>query len=195
MVTKHYREQVNILLAKAATAKQRVKEEKQALSAAQENLEAAEQASSILQQVAQNIQQQAHQQIASVVTRCLQAVFAEEAYRFHIEFERKRGRTEARLAFFDGENELHPRSATGGGVLDVASFALRLASLMLARPRMSRILILDEPFRNLHSPIFRERVRVMLESLAEELGFQFIMATGIDDLHTGKVIVIKELEQ
>ncbi|MCH8068353.1 MAG: ATPase, partial [Candidatus Marinimicrobia bacterium] len=73
------------------------------------------------QQVAQNIQQQAHDQIAGVVTRCLQAVF-DDSYEFHIDFERKRGRTEAQLYFSRNGNRLDPMSASGGGCVDLASF-------------------------------------------------------------------------
>src|ERR1700748_1657063 len=58
-------------------------------------------AQEILQHLAQAVQQQAHQKIAEVVTSCFEAVF-DDPYSFHIEFERKRGKTEARLKFKRG---------------------------------------------------------------------------------------------
>jgi hypothetical protein len=52
---------------------------------------------------------------------------------------------------------------------------------------------MDEPFKNVHGSIYRERVGLMLESLAEEMDFQFIMSTGIEDFHIGKVINLENL--
>ena len=143
-------------------------------------------AQELAQGVAQAVQQQAHDQIARVVSRCLETVF-EEPYEFHIHFERKRGRTEARLVFERDEIEVDPMTASGGGVVDVASFALRLSCLVLNKPPLRRLLILDEPFRFL-SEGYRLRIREMMMSLAKEMKTQFIMVTHIHELRTGTVI-------
>lgn len=143
---------------------------------------------SILQNIAQNVQQQAHKQIASVVTRCLRAVF-EKPYRFRITFERKRGRTEAKLTFVRDKLELEPLDGCGGGVVDVAAFALRLACLMLRRPKGRRLLVLDEAFRFLSErKDYRVRVRDLLEALAEEMGVQMILVTHDPALEVGKIV-------
>lgn len=193
MSLKRYRKILNRLKAKLSHAKERVKDERLAVIAAEDNLTRINEAQVIVQQVAQSVQQQAHKRIASVVTRCLEIVFGEDAYEFKIHFERKRGRTEARLVFVRDDHELDPRSGSGGGVIDVAAFALRLAALLLSKPSPRRILVMDEPFKFVHSTVYRERVRLMLETLAEEMDFQFIMSTGIEDYHIGKVINLENV--
>ena len=142
----------------------------------------------LAQIVAQSVQQRAHSMIAKVVTQCLETIF-DEPYRFEIVFERKRGKTEARLVFERDGMEIDPMTSSGGGVLDVASFALRLAAITLTKPHSRRIIIMDEPFRFV-SAGFRPRIKDMLESLAEEYGFQFIMVTHIKELICGRNIAL-----
>ena len=144
-------------------------------------------AQDILQIVAEKIQTEAHQQIASVVTRCLEAVFEDEGYEFRIVFERKRGKTEARLVFLKEGHEESPRDASCGGIVDVASFALRLACLMLAKPAKRRFLAMDEPFKHLSSE-YRPRMRELLDTLCREIGMQMLICTHADELKTGKVV-------
>lgn len=145
-------------------------------------------AQEIIQAVAQTIQNQAHERIAHVVSKCLAAVF-DEPYTFEIGFERKRGRTEAKLILSrDGLELGNPMDAAGGGVIDVAAFALRLSCLLLSKPARRRLLVLDEPFKFVHPPERRPLLVAMLELLADEFNVQFLIVTGIDELKCGKVI-------
>jgi DNA repair exonuclease SbcCD ATPase subunit len=143
-------------------------------------------AQEFLQRVAQSVQETAHEQIAGIVSRCLAAVF-DDPYEFRILFERKRGKTEARLVFIREGHEVDPMTAAGGGVVDVAAFALKLACLLLTTPRPRKLLVLDEPFKHL-SVEQTERVSEMLETLATDLGVQFIVVTHNKMLQAGKVI-------
>ena len=70
----------------------------------------------------------------------------------------------------------------------MASFALRVACLILSQPERRRLLILDEPFKFVHPPERRPRLVAMLEMLANEFGVQVIMITGIDELRCGAVL-------
>lgn len=182
------RKKLNAKLSQYETAKANVKSEREALVRAKENLAAVEQAQQILQTVAATVQQHAHAQIASLVTRCLQSVF-EEPYEFVIHFHRKRGKTEAEFGFKRGKYEVDA-DAVGGGVIDVASFALRLACLMLTRPQARKLVLLDEPFKFVHGAGNRARAAELLQVLAKETGFQFIIATGLDWLQVGKVVEV-----
>jgi ABC-type molybdenum transport system ATPase subunit/photorepair protein PhrA len=74
-----------------------------------------------------------------------------------------------------------------GGVVDVASFVLRLSCLMLSKPPLRRLIVLDEPFKFV-SVEYRDNVRAMLEKLAKDFKIQFIMVTHIEELITGKVV-------
>jgi len=161
-------------------------QEQDALIAAEDLVVDCEEAQKIAQLVAQTVQQQAHARLAKVVSQCLSTVF-DEPYEFKMIFEQKRGRTECRLVFVRNGLEVDPMSAAGGGVVDVASFALRLSCILLAKPPVRRLLVMDEPFKFL-SEEYRGRIRTMLEQLSEELGVQFLMVTHIDQLKTGTVV-------
>lgn len=146
----------------------------------------AQKAQEVLQLLAQAVQQKAHQRICHVVSSCLSAVFS-DPYEFHIEFERKRGRTEASLKFRRRGLEVDPLTASGGGVVDVAAFALRIACLVMQRPRLSRVLVLDEPFRFV-SAQYQEGVREMLEQISQEMKVQIVMVTHESNLATGTIV-------
>lgn len=146
------------------------------------------QAQSIAQAIAQSIQQRAHDQIAGVVSSCLKSVFGPE-YGFKIYFEQKRNRTEARLVLIKGDMEINdPLESDSGGVVEVAAFALRIACITLSKPKVRRVLILDEPFKSVHSPEYRDKVRQMLEKLSYEFDMQIIMVTGVEEYKTGTVV-------
>lgn len=185
------RRKANELLAEYRHAEQSAADESAALEAASVRVQAAEQAQRILQEIAQTVQQSAHTRIASVVTRCLQAVFGDDAYSLKIDFRQSRGKTEAVLLFCRDGHEIDPTEASGGGCIDVASLALRISCLILSQPQRRRVLILDEPFRFLskeHTP----KIREMLLTLAKELKVQFVLVTHDVGLQAGTVIEIGE---
>lgn len=186
MILVKIRKQVNDLLREKQHAERRFQEERAALQEAKEHYQAATEAQTIIQTAAQEVQQRVHDRIASVVSRCLSAVF-DEPYSFRITFERKRGRTEARLSFVRDGREYEPTTASGGGVIDVASVALRLCCLLLSRPRKRMLLCLDEPMRMLDTER-QPRMAELLLVLAEELQCQFIIVTHSESFQIGKVI-------
>lgn len=167
-------------------AKVRVEEERSALEAAETAVVDAKQAQDILQHLVQGLQRKVHAKIANVVSSCLAAVF-DAPYEFEIRFDRKRGRTEAVLLFTRDGLEVDPLTASGGGMVDVAAFALRVACLVMHRPSLSRILVLDEPFRFV-SAAYQDNVRTMLEELASEMGLQILMVTHNKNMATGKIV-------
>lgn len=162
-------------------------EEESRLQEAKQELLDAEEAQRIVQAAAQHAQQQAHDRLAGVVTRCLKSVFGEDGYEFKIEFDRKRGKTEARLYFTRDGHEIDPLSASGGGVVDVASMALRVACLMMAKPALRKLLVLDEPCKHL-SEQYRPAVRELIQTLSEEAGIQFVIVTHDPEFQIGEVV-------
>ena len=180
------RSKLNDHLADFRASRQTVKTESICLLELEDKLSFAQDAQNILQHVAQAVQQEAHDRIAGVVSKCLETVF-DEPYEFKIVFDRKRGKTEAKLLFSRNGMDVDPLTASGGGVVDVAAFALRLACLVLTRPPTRRIIVADEPFRFV-SAEYRGRVRRLLETLSEEMKVQFVMVTHIDALKCGKVV-------
>ena len=185
------KQKLNRLLIQYTAAKEAVVQERRALWQAKEHAAAVLEAQQLCQQVAEAVQVSAHKQIASVVTRCLQAIFQEEAYEFQIDFSRKRGKTEAKLAFTRMGQIFDPISASGGGMVDVASFALRLACLVLTRPTRRRLLVLDEPFRFVNGKEYQDRVGSLLTALAKEMQVQFVIVSDDEWLKIGKVVELE----
>lgn len=151
--------------------------------ALQTRLISVEEAQQILQLVAQETQKNIVVHISDIVTTALDAVFESDAYEFRIDFVQKRGRTEAELYFERDGNRCDPLTASGGGAVDVAAFALRVAlwSLVNHGSRISNTIVLDEPFRFLSREL-QGRAGEMLKMLSQKLGIQFIFVTHVQDL-------------
>ena len=146
----------------------------------------AETVQGIIQSMCLSIQKDMHEKVANVVTKCLQAVF-DRPYEFRIEFEKKRGNTEARFVFHRDGNDYDPLTECGGGVLDVAVVGLRLAKLLMSHPKPRNVLFMDEPFRHLdkNAP---ERVTRLITELSKEFGIQIVQITHNPLLEAGKGI-------
>lgn len=183
-----YRAEVDAAVAEYKLAKRLVAEELKHLANANQKLQDAEQAREVLQTLARMVEEKAHAQIATVVTHAIRAGGWD--YDFKIVFEEKRGKTEARAVFVRNGHELDPVTAAGHGPLDVAALALRLVSIMLSMPQKRRLLILDEPLKNVHGEEHRQKVAALVQALARDLQFQLVVATGLDWLQVGKVIPI-----
>lgn len=167
-----------------------VKRERKLAHQYQEELDTAIKAQAILQEVAKSIQEQVHDRISSIVSRCLAVVYGDDAYQFQIRFDRKRGKTEAKLTFVRDGLEVEPLHAAGGGTVDVAAFALRIACLTIHQPQLRSCIVLDEPFRFVDQEK-RENLKLLLETLSKELGLQIVMVTHAQELQTGKVVELQ----
>lgn len=184
------RRRTDAKLSELNTARVILKREREALVSAEAAQADAEEAQKVAQVVAQGVQQQAQDRIAGIVTRCLAAVFP-NPYKFRIRFEQKRGQTEASLEFVRDDVAVDPLEASGGGMVDVAAFALRLSCILLSRPPVRRVMTLDEPFKFV-SKDHRPKLRALITSLSKELNMQFIFVTHIPELETGKVIDLSD---
>lgn len=132
----------------------------------------------VIQTVAQQTQEQLRFHIESIVSKALAAVFA-EPYGFVVEFETKRGQTEAKFWFERDGERVSPIDATGGGAVDIAAFALRVTMWSMGKTRPT--IILDEPFRFVSRDL-QTKAGAMMKMLSEDLGLQFIMVTHNTDL-------------
>jgi DNA repair exonuclease SbcCD ATPase subunit len=183
-----HRKYLNRLLAEQGMIRRTAKAQKKSLKTARKYLQACEEAQNVSQEVARAVQERTHERIAGVVTRCLHAVFP-NPYDFKIVFESKRGKTDARMVFMRDGKEFYPDDGVGGSVLDVASFALRLACLGLQKPKRRKVVFIDEGFRGISDiQENKDRLREMLVALAEELNFQIIQVTHDEGLKAGKII-------
>jgi DNA repair exonuclease SbcCD ATPase subunit len=118
----------------------------------------------------------------------------DRSYDFEIRFNRKRGKSNAELIILkDGQALMNPLHESGFGVLDVASFALRVASLVLSKRKLRKLLVLDEPFKHVNRRHYGS-LKTLIETLATELEIQFIIVTHISSLELGKVVYIGDAD-
>jgi ABC-type transporter Mla maintaining outer membrane lipid asymmetry ATPase subunit MlaF len=139
-----------------------------------------EQAREIIKEVALQTQQQLQVHISDLSSLALDAVY-DEPYELAVEFVQRRNKTECDLYFMRDEERYDPIDDTGGGVVNVASFALRLASWNMQKPKSNNVLVLDEPFGNV-SPDLLPRVSQMLQTISKQLNVQIIMISHSEDI-------------
>lgn len=135
-----------------------------------------EEAQLIIQTVSQETQNQISDYISDLVTSALEAVF-DNNYKLKLVFVQRRGQTEADLKFVRDGHEIDPMDASGGGVVNVGSFALRPALWSLTKSSRN-VLLVDEPIHFLHNKEAQGRFAELLSSMSEELELQIIMITG-----------------
>jgi DNA repair exonuclease SbcCD ATPase subunit len=140
-----------------------------------------EQAIAIIREVGLSTQQQLQYHISSIVTLALDAVLQHDTYEFKVEFLQRRNKMECDLYFERAGNKVDPLTASGGGAVDVAAFALRIASWSMRKPHTRAVIVLDEPFRFL-SVDYQPYASMMIKELSERLGIQFIIVTHEKEL-------------
>jgi DNA repair exonuclease SbcCD ATPase subunit len=143
-----------------------------------ESLHNLEKAQIFLQNVAKETQEQLKFHINDIVNLALSTCFPNE-YEFSVDFQIKRGKTEASLSFIKNGNVVDPMEASGGGVVDLASFALRVSAWSISKTRNT--IILDEPFRFLSKDLIPYAGEI-LKKLSKHLKLQIIMVTHIKEI-------------
>jgi DNA repair exonuclease SbcCD ATPase subunit len=133
-----------------------------------------EQAREIIRTVGMATQKSLEYHISDITSLALEAVF-NDPYELKVDFVQRRNKTECDLMFVRDENEIDPLTASGVGAVDVASFALRVASWSMARPRTRNVMILDEPFKHLKGKDANQRVLDMMNEISKKLNIQMIM--------------------
>jgi len=134
-----------------------------------------ERALEIVKQVGLLTQKQLEYHLAEQVSLAMEAVF-DNPYKLRVNFQEKRGRTEAEILFVKGDMEFPPLGNAGGGTIDVASLALRIAYWSMRRDKKIRpLLLLDEPFSQLKGEVANRRALAIIQEISHKLGLQIIM--------------------
>jgi ABC-type glutathione transport system ATPase component len=131
----------------------------------------------IFQEIAREIQETLVFHVTEISNLALSTVF-EDSYELSIEFEIARNRSEAQIRLKQGKEgvPINPMDSTGGGVVDVLSFGLRVSLWTLQTNPSAPVLIFDEPFKflsNDHKPLMSQ----VIKQVAEKLGLQIIAVT------------------
>lgn len=108
-----------------------------------------EQAGQLLRLLGARQRDTLQQMVEPLCTSALQDIFGPEA-EFKLEFSQtSSGRYKASIRTRAGEFLGPPAATDGGSVCEILSVVLRIAFLMMHHPRLSPVLVLDEPLGNL----------------------------------------------
>lgn len=134
-----------------------------------------EKAQAFIQEVAKKTQEQLKYHIEDVVQLAIDSIFPNE-YQFSIEFDIKYGKTSCFLIFKSNGYEIDILKAAGGGVVDIASLALRIAVWSIGRT--DNVLILDEPIARIQPADLQASAWGVIKELSHRLGLQFIIISN-----------------
>jgi DNA repair exonuclease SbcCD ATPase subunit len=154
-----------------------------------------EQAQIIIQEVGKQTQEQVRYHIEDIVSLAIDSIFPNQ-YNFIIDFDIKRNKTEAEIYFIDRKTgcKIKPMDAMGGGIVDISSFALRVALWSLKTGKKNNTIILDEPMRFLSKDL-QPKGAEMIKKLSEKLNIQFIIVTHNSEIveYSDKVFEVKKI--
>ena len=129
--------------------------------------------------------------LSNIVTKALRTTFPEKNVSFKVEFVERRNVSECDMWIEEDGHRYSLLESRGFGMTDIASFALRVAYILLSDS--DNVLIIDEPFRNL-SEDKHEYASQMIKELSKELFIQFIISTHVLSLkeHSDKSFFVKQ---
>jgi DNA repair exonuclease SbcCD ATPase subunit len=133
----------------------------------------------LFQKASEMTQKQLEFHISGLVSTALAAVW-DDPYEFKVEFVQRRGKTEADLWLIRNGSKIKPIDASGGGVVDILSIALRMAFWSLTKENRP-LLILDEPFKHLSNDL-QDKAANMLKLISTKLKLQILMISHISKL-------------
>jgi DNA repair exonuclease SbcCD ATPase subunit len=145
------------------------------LQALSKSLVLHEKAKEVIREVGIKTQQQLVYHISDITSLALDTIF-DDPYSLEVEFVQRRNKNECDLLFVRNGERIDPLSASGGGAVDVASFALRIASWSMQMPHSRNTIILDEPLKFL-SMDHQEQASQMIKEISKRLNIQFIIIT------------------
>ncbi len=139
------------------------------------NLIRHERALEIVKQVGLETQRQLEYHLSEQVSLAMEAIF-DDPYQLRLDFQEKRGKTEVDILFTRRDLEFPPLGSAGGGTIDVASLALRIAYWSMRQDKKVRpLLLLDEPFSQLKGVEANRRALAIVNEISHRLGMQIIM--------------------
>ena len=129
--------------------------------------------------------------LSNIVTKALRTTFPEKNVSFKVEFVERRNVSECDMWIEEDGHRYSLLESRGFGMTDIASFALRVAYILLSDS--DNVLIIDEPFRNL-SEDKHEYASQMIKELSKELFIQFIISTHVLSLkeYSDKSFFVKQ---
>ena len=171
----NYRERISGAKGKASLLQNQLDTVKFVTEAKKADLISLEKAQAFIQLVAKRTQEQLKYHVTDVVQLALDSLFPNE-YTFTLEFNIKYGKTVAELVFTKEGYPIDILKAAGGGVVDIASLALRIAVWSLSRT--DNVLILDEPVARIQPAALQAIAWEVIKELSYRLKLQFIIISN-----------------
>jgi len=173
------REQLNDARVGREIIRRQLESEKILLAEKQSFLSKCEKARVIIQHVAEKVQKTLEYRISTMVTSALTAVLPNPE-EFQLEFKQIRNKTECFPWFVKDGKKSRPIYSSGGGALDIASFALRCAIWSIKKTRP--VFVLDEPFKFVWIG-YQDKCSTMVKRITEKLGIQVIMISHLPKIN------------
>lgn len=142
------------------------------------DLETIEKSQALIQDTAKETQDQLRYHLQDLVNSALESVFP-GTYQFRLEFPFVRKGTEADIYLLKDGCRVDPMDSSGGGVVDVICFALRVVAWSIGKS--DNTITLDEPFKWL-SVNLRPLAAELLRLLSTQLKLQLIFVTHDPEL-------------
>jgi len=172
------RQTINEMKTERSLLMESLEEKQEEQAELEQEIEDIRKAQAILQTAAEKTQEKIEIHLSSIVTLALETVFR-EPYKFITKFVSRRGKTECDLMLEKNDVQMSPEFSSGGGVMDVVSFALRIAYWKLEHT--SSVIVLDEPFKMLSQDLV-PRICEILKMISKSFGIQLIIVTHIEKL-------------
>ena len=184
-----YRSLVNYKKEELRIKREQLESKRKDIQGVEEKLASLKKIAGIFKKSAVSSQEYLSEYLTALVTDSIKVVFPDRNLIFKVEFSTARD-TQCNVSLEEDGKKLSLFDSEGYGVLDIISIVLRAAYIVL--DKSEKIMILDEPFRNL-SVDRHEAASKMLYDLSHRLKMQIIINThliGIEDI-ADKTIHIK----
>jgi hypothetical protein len=145
----------------------------------EDEMECLQEAKSIFQKAATMTQNHLAEHLSGIVTKSLRTIWTDSNIEFKTKFVERRNTTECDMWIEEDGHEFSLLDSRGYGVVDVVSFSLKVAYILLHN--CDNVIVIDEPFRNC-SRDRHERISMLVKELSEELDMQFIISTHMTQL-------------
>lgn len=172
---REYRQLISEAKGKVSLLKNQKEEAEKELKDNNKKLLSLEKAQIFIQQVAKATQEQLKFHVEDVVNLAIETLFPDE-YTFSIEFNIKYGKTTADLIFEKNGFPVDILKSAGGGLVDIASLALRIAMWTLSK--VDNVLILDEPVSRIQPASLQAVAWDVIKRLSNRLHLQFIVVSN-----------------
>ena len=184
-----YRSLVNYKKEELRIKREQLESKRKDIQGVEERLASLKKIAGIFKKSAVSSQEYLSEYLPALVTDSIKVVFPDRNLIFKVEFSTARD-TQCNVSLEEDGKKLSLFDSEGYGVLDIISIVLRAAYIVL--DKSEKIMILDEPFRNL-SVDRHEAASKMLYDLSHRLKMQIIINThliGIEDI-ADKTIHVK----